>query len=430
MLGCVHMQTELKQLPKSEISITVALSPEEIEKYELEATRRVSEKVEIPGFRKGQAPKAFVLAQIGAEAFGAEVLNVALPHTYFQAVKDKNLQIISRPEINVVSKSPLKYEARVAVMPEITLKGMEKIKIKKEDIKVSDKEVDEVVEEMRKYKATYKPLERGIRKGDRVEIDFQGYDEGGAAIEKTKSKNHPLFVGEGNLVQGFEDHLLGMKVNEKKKFPIKFPSDFHSEPLREKTVNFEMEIKRAEEPILPELNEDLVAQLMGERKPVSEMKESLKRDIHSRKEVESRRKRENDLLERFLKEAKLDVPPVLVNEEVDYMIGDLQREIEARGLKFETYMEKMKKEKRDLRKEYESEAEKRIRIRLILNYLFRTLNIDVSEEEMQDAAKKLLERTPEKDQPALQKSIDQKGEVYMRLKNNLMLEKLFAKFLE
>ncbi len=281
------MQTEVKQLPKSEISITITLSPEEIEKYELEATRRVSEKVEIPGFRKGQAPKAFVLAQIGAEAFSAEVLNVALPHTYFQAIKDKNLQVISRPEINIVSKSPLKYEARVAVMPEVTLKGADKIKIKKENIVVSDKEVSEVVEEMRKYKATYKPLERGIQKGDRVEIDFQGYDEGGAAIEKTKSKNHPLFVGEGSLVQGFEDQLLGMKVNEKKKFPIKFPSDFGSEPLRGKTVHFETEVKRAQEPILPELNEDLVAQLMGERKSVPEMKEALKRDIHARKEVES-----------------------------------------------------------------------------------------------------------------------------------------------
>lgn len=423
------MQIEVKNLPKSEILITVEVPQELLEKYEEEASKRVSERIEIPGFRKGQAPKAFVIAQIGPDAFFQETLNVALPRSYFEAVKLKNVAVISRPDVKVLSKAPLKYEARVALMPEVTLKGFEKIAISQTPITVSDKEIDEVVEEMRRYRATYKPHTREIQKGDRIEIDFQGFDDGGAPLDKTKSANHALFVGERSLVEGFEDQLLGMKAGEKKKFPIKFPKDFQYEPLRAKTVHFETEVKKTEETILPELTEDFVGQVMGEKKSVPEFREALKVDLHRRKGAEDRQSRENALLEKFLKEAKLEVPPLLIDEEVDYMIADLQRELEGRGLKFETYVEKFKKEKRDLKKEYEPEAEKRIRIRLILNYLFRELKIEVTPEELGQAAQVLESRTPEADRSKLKEQFEKHGEVYLRLKNNLMLEKLFTRYL-
>lgn len=424
------MQIEVKTLPKSELQIIVEIPVEELGKYEEQAARRVSENLDIPGFRKGQAPKAFVIAQIGADAFFQQTLDVALPQSYFAAVKEKNLQVISRPDIKVLSKSPLKYEARVAIFPEITLKGADKIKIPAESISITDKEIDEVVSEMRKFRANFKPLDREVKKGDRVEIDFQGFDEGGAPLDKTKSANHPLFVGEGSLVPGFEEELVGMKTGGKKKFPVKFPKDFHHEPLKGKTVHFEVELKRAEETILPEVDEVFIAQVMGEKKTVPEFKEAIKGDLARRKALDSRRNRENVLLEKFLKEAKLEVPPILVEEEVDYMIADLKRDLESRNLSFETYLEKLRKEKRDIRKEYTPEAEKRIRLRLILNFLFRTLGIQVTEEELKKAVARLLERTPEADRTKVAQNLEAKGEIYLRLKNNLMLEKLFARFLE
>lgn len=424
------MQIEVKQLPKSELLLIIEVPAETLVKYEDEAARRVSEQVEIPGYRKGQAPKAFVIAQIGADAFFREVLNVALPRTYFEAVKEKNLQVVSRPDIKIISRSPLKYEARVGIMPEIKLKGWEKIKLAAKPTEITEKEIDEVVYEMQKYRAAYKPLEREVKKGDRVEIDFQGFDEGGAALDKTKSTNHPLFVGEGTLVPGFEEELVGMKAGGKKKFPIKFPKDFHHEPLKGKTVHFEVEMKRAQETILPQLNEEFVEKIMGKKATVAAFRDELRIDLKRRKEIEARKLRENELLEKFLKEAKLDVPPVLVEEEVDYMAQDLKREIEGRGLKFETYMEKMQKEKRDIKKEFEPEAEKRVKIRLILNFLFKETKIDVAEEEIAAAAQRLLAATPEAEKARLAEQLKSRGEVYLRLKNNLMLEKLFARFLD
>lgn len=424
------MKTELKILPKSEVQLTVELTAEELATYETEATKRISQNVEISGFRKGQAPKAFVLAQVGAEAFFRDLLNVALPRSYFEAIKEHKLQVISRPDVKVVSRSPFKYEARIAVLPQITFKDYEKIKVPKEKLTVTDAEIEEVVEEMRKYRAKYKPAERAVKKGDRVEIDFQGFDDGGATLENTKSSSHPLFVGEGSLIPGFEEELVGMKIGDKKKFPLKFPADYHHEPFKGKSVHFEVTMKRADEAILPELTQEFVEQVMGDKKTIAEFKDSLRGDFMKKKDVESRRNRENKLLEKFLKEAKMDVPPVLVEEEVDYMIHDLEREIGNRGLKFETYLEKLKKEGKDLKKEYTPEAEKRVKIRLLLNFLFKEIQIKVEDTEMQAACKKVLERAPVAEKDSVQKQIDSKGELFNRLHNNLMLEKLFAKFLD
>lgn len=424
------MQSEVKQLPKSELLVTLEISPDELAGYEEQAVKRVSEQVEIPGFRKGNAPKAFVISKIGADAFFQETLNVALPMSYFKVVQEKNLQVISRPEIKIISRSPLKFEARVAVFPVVTIKGLDKIKIPKEQIAVTDKEIVEVIEEMKKYRASFKARAGGIEKGDRVEIDFQGYDEKGTPLEKTKSTNHPLFVGEGSLVAGFEDELLGMKPGGKKKFPITFPKDFHYESLRGKRVHFETEVKKAEETVLPELNEDFVAQVMGERKSVADFKEAVKADMAMRKKIDQRKMRENQLLEKFLADSTLEVPPTLINEEVDYMIADLKTAVEGREMNFETYMKQLQEQKRDIRKEYTAEAEKRVKIRLILNYLFRELQIQVTPEEMQMASDRLVASTPEAEKKALTDDLSQKKGIYLKLQNNLMLEKLFAKFLD
>lgn len=424
------MQIDVKPLPKSEVLLIIEAAQDTLDKYEEEAAKRISLNIDIPGFRKGLAPKAFVMSQVGPEAFFQEVLNIALPRLYFSAVKEKNLQVISRSEIKILSKSPLKFEAKVGLLPEISIKSWEKIKIPKKEMKIEEKEVDDVICDMRRYRATYKPLEREVKKGDRVEIDFQGYDESGAPLEKTKSKNHPMFVGEGSLVEGFEDNLVGMKVGGTKKFSIKFPKDYHHESFKAKTVNFSVEMKRADEPVLPELNEDFISQALGKKKTLEEFRVVLHGDIQKQKDTAERQRRENALLEKLLKEAQFDVPPTLVEEEIDYLVADLQKEFESKGMDFEAYLQKLKKDGKDLRIQYASEAEKRIRVRLILNFLFKEMKIEVSDEEMSRAVSVFLQRVPESERQKYQERIAAKGDIYARINNNLMLDKLFARFLE
>lgn len=424
------MRAEFTKLPNSEVQFVIELEAAELDVYENEAAKLVSEKVDIAGFRRGQAPKAFVISQIGPDAFFQEVLNVALPRSYYDALKQHNVLVISRPDIKIVSRAPLKYEARAALFPEFEIKGLEAVTVPHEPVSVTDKEIDEVVSEMRRYRATFKPLERDIAKGDRVEINFQGYDEQGVALTNTKSANHPLFVGEGSLVPGFEEHLLGMKPGEKKAFHLDFPKDFHHEPLRGKKVKFEVDVIKAEETLLPEITEEFITQILGEKKSAEEFRDIVRRDVEGQKTMEARRKRENVLLEKLLKEAKFELSPLLTDEEVEYMLMDLKRELEGRGLSFETYIEKIKNEKRDLRKEMAPEAEKRVKLRLVLQYIFKTLQITAGDEEMAKAGARLLETSPQENREQLQKQLENKGELYLRLKNNIMLEHLFQQFLD
>ena len=169
---------------------------------------------------------------------------------------------------------------------------------------------------------------------------------------------------------------------------------------------------------------------MGAKKTVPEFRQALSADMKARKIIEERKARENELLETFLKQAKFDVPPILIEEEVDFMMEDFKRQIEQRGLKFDTYMKKMEEEKRDVRSEFVPESEKRVRVRLILHYLFKTFSIDITDAEVDEAAKRLLEATPESQRQKISQQLEQRGEIQGRLKNNLMLEKLFAKFLD
>lgn len=424
------MNTTITKEQHSQVLLTIEVPQEELEKYENEATTRISQKVSVPGFRKGQAPKYLIISQVGPEAFQEEVINLALTHTYFKAVQEHKVEAISRPQIKLLSPSPLKYEARVAVMSEVTVEGLDKLVIKKEETPVTDKDIDEVINEMRKYHATFKPLDRAVSKGDKLEIDFQGYDEGGALLDATRSSNHPLFVGEGSLIPGFEDQLIGMKVGEQKKFPITFPKDYHHEPFRLKKVNFEVTIKKGEETQLPELNEVFVEKITSKKASPDEFKKLIRGDLEARKQSEDYKRRENALIEKFLELGKLDVPPVLVEEEVSYMLDELRNDIEGRGMKFETFLEEMKKKKKNIDEEYKPEALKRVKIRLILNHLFRHLKITTEEAEMEKAAEALLDRAPAETRGRVEAELKAKKGVYLKLQNNLMLEKLFRHFLE
>ena len=168
---------------------------------------------------------------------------------------------------------------------------------------------------------------------------------------------------------------------------------------------------------------------MGAKKSVAEFKEAIKSDMKQRKLTDARRMRENNLLETLLQKATLEVPPSLVNEEIDYMIDDLKHDLEQRGLTLAAFMKKLKDEKKDIRKEYEKEAEKRVKVRLILNHLFVELKIEVSDDDMAKAGQKLVITAPENERAKLQESIAKRGDVYLRIKNNLLLEKLFTHFL-
>jgi len=424
------MNITVKTLPKSEVKITIEVPESRTEKLLEKAAMQVSEHIKIPGFRAGHVPLDILKQHVSEEAIFNHMLDLALPETYSEAIVKEKIQVVSRPRINIVKKSPLTYEATVAVYPKVEISGYDKMKIKKEEPKVEEKDVEEVLKDIQKRHATYKEADRAAKTGDRVEIDFEGYDEGGALLEKTQSKNHPLIIGEGSLVKGFEEELTGMKKGEKKSFKVQFPKDYFHKPFQGKTVEFKVEMKKVEDVQTPEWTPEFIKQIVAQDKSLDELKQIIRENLQHDKNHGEKVRRENEFLENIIKLTKLDIPEILIEEEIDAMIEEFKDELGKSGIPFETFLEQNKKDLKTMRQERRKEAEKRLTLRFGLQELFQKEKFEVTPDELKKEIEHVINLYPAKEQDKIRKEYKEGSYLLRRLENKMKMEKVFERFLE
>lgn len=423
------MNITVQKLPKSEVKLTIELTPELTEKFLEKAAKQISGMVKIPGFRPGHAPLEIVKKHVSEEAIESHMLDVALPETYSEAITKEKIKAVARPKINILEKKPFKYEATVAVYPDVAVSGYDKVNIKKNEPKVDDKEIEEVLKDVQTRQAKHKEVDRPAKKGDKVEIDFEGFDEGGAVLESTKSKNHPLVIGDNSLVKGFEDELVGMKKEDKKEFKITFPKDYFHKPFQGKKVLFKVEMKRVEEVELPEFTPEFLKQIAGKETTLEELKKTIRENLTRDKEHQEVVRRENEYLEKVIDHTKVELPDILVEEEIDGMIEEFKNDLEGRGITLTQFLEANKKEIKDLRETRRKEAEKRLMLRFGLQKIFEQEKIDVTEEELKKEIEEVIKLYPPKEQYKVRKEYKQGSYLIRRLENKLKMEKLFERFL-
>lgn len=404
----------------------IELTDEELAKYRSITSEQLSKEIKIPGFREGKAPLEVVEKQIGSERFAAYVLENALSGSYAKAVVDEKLNVATSPKVEIKSEKPLKYEATVALMPEAKVKDYKNIKIPKETVEIQEKELEEAMKDFQKYYATLKQVERPVKKGDRVEVDFEGTDLAGTPLEGTRSKNHPLIVGEGMLLPDFEENLVEMKKDETKSFNVSFPKDYHYKPFQGKVVNFKVAVRRIEEVMMPEISEAFIEMVTGTKMTTEGLKERFKKNIHAEKENSARMKREDKFLEQVLKQVEVELPDMLVEEEIEFMMDELKTDLEKKGLDLKQYLEKLKKDEKSLQKEMHAEAEKRLKLRFALQFLFKEEKIEVSHEDLEKEIEKLIKNFPENEQEKVRAKY-QNHSGRAQLRNRLMLYQLFEK---
>lgn len=424
------MKVTVQKLPKSEVKITVEVPQERVEKFMQKAAEQISHHFKIPGFRPGHVPLDVLKQHVNQEGIEAHMLDIALPETYTEAVTKEKLQVVSRPKVDIKSKSPLIYEATVAVYPDVTVSGYEKISIKKEEPKVEEKDVDEVLEGIKKRHATYKEVDRPAQKGDRVEIDFQGFDDGGAPLDNTSSKNHPLVIGEGSLVPGFEEELVGMKKGEEKKFKVTFPKEYFHKPFQNKKVEFKVTVHMVEEGKFPEWTPEFIKEVTGHDKDLEGVKTIIRENLAiDRKEAEKVR-RENAFLDKIIDHTKVEIPETLMEEEIDAMIEEFKNELQQQvGVTLEQFLEQNKKELKDLRNDRRKEAEKRLTLRFGLQKLFEQEKIDVTKEELDKEMNHIIDLYPKNEQYKVEKEYKEGSYLKRRLENKMKMDKLFERFL-
>lgn len=417
-----------KSLPKSRVEITATVPVEKMHEYQKKACDEISKEVKVKGFRPGHVPPHVLEQYVEKKYILAQTQEIAIQRTYTDIVLQEKLQVVARPKVKIESDEPLKFTATVAIMPTPEIKDHKSIKVKKTEAKVTEKDIETVIEDMKKHGTTYKDVDREAKKGDRVEIDFEGFDQDGKAVENTKSKNHPVILGGESLIPGFEDQIIGLKKDQEKEFDITFPKDYGKKDFQGKKLKFKVKVHRIEEPKDQEVDAEFIEKMTGKKQSYDEFKKHIEENIKARKEQEAKKKQENEYVEQLLKKTKVELPDDLLDEEAEFILQDMKEEIQAKGHQFDKFLEQAKTTEDDLRKKYRPEAEKRIKIRLALQYVIKEEKIEVSQKDMNVELEKVKSYYPPEQHEKIQTDFET-GSLGRTIANRLALKKLFEKVL-
>ncbi|MCX6762743.1 MAG: trigger factor [Candidatus Moranbacteria bacterium] len=421
---------EIKKLPKSLVEIQISVPTAEFEKFIDAAAEEFSKDLKIDGFRPGKAPRNIVQQKVGAEKILAHGAEKAIKKTYVDTIVKNKIEVIGEPKITItkIAKgNDLEYKAVAAVMPEIKLSNYRKdaksVK-KSEPKKVTDEQSQKELESLQKSRAKLVTVARKAKEGDRVEIDFEVLVEG-KPIEGGTAKDHPLTIGENYFIPGFEDNLVGMKEKDKKEFELAFPKEYHQKSLAGKPARFKVKMNLVQEKELPELNDEF-AKSMGN----FENLEALKRSIFEGIELEQKKKNEEKwrtvVIEKIAAESQINLPEILIEQELEKMMAELEQNIAGMGLALDAYLENIKKSKSDLTEGWKETAEKRVRSALVLKEISASEEILVPAGEIEEEMNRVLAYY--KGTGDMEKNVDMER-LYNYTKGVLTNEKVF-KFLE
>ncbi len=422
------MKTEIKQLPKSEMEILIELDPLEWGRFVDEATRELGKEVKIEGFRPGMAPKEMVAQKVGQGRLLEAAADLAVRRTYPRVLEQKNIDAIGRPEVQVLKVAignPFEFKVKTAVLPLIKLADYKKIakaeKPKtKEQIKIEDKEIQDSLDWLKKSRAKYATVLRPAQKGDRAEIDFTAKQEG-KVVENGESKNHPLIIGEGKFVPGFEEQLVGLKEGENKNFSLVFPEDFAAKNLASKLVDFEVKMNLVQEPQVPELNDEF-AKSLGSFENLAALKDNIKQGLAMEKERQEKEAWRAKVLQEIVKKSEIELPEIMIQAELAKMTDEFKANLTQMGLDFNEYLKNLKKTEEELKKEWLPKAKERAQAGLILRAIADQEKIEVTGQEAEEEINHIIKHYPDWD--AVKAKIDM-AQLLEYTKGRLKNEKVF-----
>lgn len=374
----------------NEVKLEITVESEKFEAAIQDVFKKNSRYFNIPGFRKGKAPFKMVEKMYGKEIFYEDAFNEVAGVAYEEAIKEQKLEVVSKPEIDVVqieAGKDLIFTAVVATKPEVKLGKYKGIELKKVEYTVSDEDVNHELGHMAERNARLVSVEdRAVETDDVAVIDFEGFVDG-VAFEGGKAENHELTIGSGAFIPGFEDQVIGMKIGEEKDINVKFPEEYFSENLSGKDATFKVKLHEIKKKELPELNDEF-AKDFSEFETLEELKKSIKEKQEKANESKAKYELENNAVEEVCKNAEVEIPAGMIEVEIDNMEKDMDARLGYQGMKLEQYLEMLGKTREEFRGEYREQAENQIKSRLVLEAIAKDAKITVAEE---DIAKKINE---------------------------------------
>ena len=387
------MSLQVEKLEKNMAKLTIEVSASELEKALQSAYMKQKNKISLPGFRKGKVPRQMIEKMYGAEIFYDDAANALIPKAYADAYDECELDIVSRPEIDVVQIEKGKdfiFTATVATKPEVTLGEYKGLEVDKVSTRVTQKEVDaKIQEEAEKNARTITVEDRAVQDGDEVVLDFEGFVDG-VAFEGGKGENYPLTIGSGSFILGFEEQLVGAEAEKEVEVKVTFPEDYHAEDLKGKEAVFKCTVHEIKAKELPEIDDEFAAEV-SEFDTLEEYKADVKAKIKEQKAAEGKAKQEDQVVEQAVKNATYELPEAMVETQAEQMANDFAQRMQSQGLTMEQYFQFTGTTAEQMMEDLKPQAVKRIETRLVLEAIAKAENIEISDEKLDEEIGKMAE---------------------------------------
>jgi len=421
------MIVNIAKQPKSQVEISVELAPAELLPYLTKAAEKISVDKPIEGFRPGKAPYEVVIKKYGEMAVLSEAVDDIISKTYYQAIKDNDLTTIGQPQINLekmAPENPFSYKATVAILPQVKIGDLTKIKLKKEPITVTEEQVQKIIEEIRKMRGREEKTDKAAESGDLVKLDFD-VSRDGVPIDQGSAKNYPLTLGENKFIPGFEDKVLGLKTGEEKEFTLAFPEKYFEKTLAGKPAEFKIKINEIAKIILPAVDDELAKMVSGGKfSTLEELKKNIKDNLLLEEQAKQDRRLEIELLEEAVKLSEFEeLPEILIHEEIHRMLHELEDSLSRQGLDLGNYLQSLKKTEAEIEKEMEPQAIVRVKTAILSREIYQQNKFEVTPDEVDKEIEEMLKNYPPN--PDVKKQLE--SETYRDyLKNSLGNRKVMA----
>ncbi len=387
------MSLQVEKLEGNMAKLTIEASAEDFEKAIEKAYQKNKSKLSIPGFRKGKVPRKMIEQMYGKEIFFEDAANIVIPSAYADAVDECTEEIVSQPTIDIVqaeSGKPFIFTAEVALKPEVTLGKYKGIEIEKEDITVTDEEIDEAIDRERENNArTISVEDRAVQDGDMTMLDFEGFVDG-ASFDGGKGENYPLTIGSNTFIPGFEEQLIGAEIDKEVEVNVTFPEDYQEESLAGKPAVFKCVIREIKEKQLPELDDEFASEV-SEFETLAEYREDVKKNLTQKKEEEAKNAKEEKVVDAIIEDAQMEIPEAMLSTQQRQMADDFAKRIQMQGISINQYFQFTGLTKEAFLEQLKPQAEQRIKSRLVLEAVAKAENFEVSEEEYTDEIKRMAE---------------------------------------
>ena len=398
----------------NEVKLEFTVEAQKFEEAIQDVYKKNAKYFNIPGFRKGKAPFKMVEKAYGIQIFYEDAFNEIAGEAYVKGLEDNKIEAVSKPEIDIKqieAGKDLIFTAVVQTKPEVTLGDYKGIELKKVEYNVTDKDVEHELEHIAEHNARLVAVEdRPVEKGDTVVIDFEGFVDG-KAFEGGKAENHELEIGSGKFIQGFEDQIVGMKIDEDRDIKVTFPEEYPAKELEGKEATFKIKLHEIKKKELPEINDEF-AKDASEFDTLEDWKKSIREKQEKANESKAKFEMEDAAIETVCKNAKVDIPSGMIETQLDNMEKDISSRLNYQGMNLDQYLQMIGKTKKEFRDENKEQAEKQVKTSLVLEAIMKDAKVEVTEEEIDAKIKEMAEMYGQKEEevkqnPELRKYVEE-----------------------